>query len=159
MPSSGTAADCTSDNFTQGLVLGDDVDLVALVAEPADHGGDDVVGLEAGAGVDRHAGIADHLEDALLLGVEVVGDRGAVGLVLRENLLAEHALVAAFVDDHGQVVGLALVDEVHEHLGEDEGGLGRLARRAGQFAERGEVGAEDLGVAVDDVEGLGHVRL
>ena len=43
-------------------------------------------------------------------------------------------------------------------MGEDEGCLGGLTTGAGEIAEWRKIGAEDLGVAVDDVEGFGHLE-
>ena len=83
--------------------------------------------------------VTHDLEDALLLRMKIVRRRRAVALVLGEKLLAEDGLIAG-VDDHCQVVGLALVDEVQQHLGEDEGGLRRLAARPGQDADPREEG-------------------
>ena len=54
------------------------------------------------------------------------GRRLAIGLVLGVNLLAKDRLVPA-VDHHRQVIRLALLDQVQQHLGEDKRRLGRLA--------------------------------
>jgi hypothetical protein len=77
------------------LSFADEERLEALVAQPPGHGGDEVVGLKAGLGEDRHARVADDLEDALLLRVEVVRRGLARGLVLGVDRLAEDRRLAS----------------------------------------------------------------
>src|SRR5439155_11131214 len=66
----------------------------------------------------------------------------------------EYELVTG-VDHHRQIIRLALIDQVHQHLRENKCRLGRLATRAAQVSERREICPENLGVSVDDVEGFG----
>src|SRR4030095_4419409 len=73
----------------QILVARDQNDVIALVTQAMSHGGHEGVGLEAGEDKEGDAGIADDLEDAFLLDVEVGGLGLAIGLVLGEEFLAE----------------------------------------------------------------------
>ena len=90
--------------------------------------GDHVVGLEA---LDADVGVAEGLHQRfhrrpLLL--EQIRARAALGLVLGEDLGASRA--AGVPHDHGRahaVVG----DDLHEHRGEAEDRVGRLARGGG----------------------------
>jgi len=64
--------------------------------------------------------------------------------------------LAGQVDGHGHVVRAALQEELQQHAGEAEHGVRRLAGdRAVQAAADGEVGAENLRVAIDQIEGFG----
>jgi hypothetical protein len=122
------------EDLAQVFVLADEEDLVILIAQRRGHRGDEVVRLEAALAEDRHAAVANDLEDALLLRAEVVGRGLAVGLVVGVDRLAEHVLVTAGVDDHREVIGLAQLDQVQQHLGEDECRFRRLAAGAGELA-------------------------
>ncbi len=132
------------EHLAQVLVLGDHEDLVppshptVLIAKAPGHGGDQVIGLEAPLLKDRDAAVANDAEDALFLGEEIARPLLPRRLIVRRDLLAEDLLVAA-IDDHGQIVRLALLDQAQEHLGEDVGGLDRLAGGAGEVAKGGEV--------------------
>ncbi len=145
------------DELAQVFVFRDDVNIDIFVRHLADKGGDEVVGFKSGLGKNGDAGIADDLQDALFLREKVIRGRLTVGLIVRGDFLAEDGFIAA-VDDHGQVIGFAILDEVNEPLGKDESGLGGLAGWAGKIAKGREIGPVNLGVAIDDIEtfAFGH---
>src|SRR5690606_11442443 len=91
--------------------------------------------------------------DPGVLSVEVVRCRVPVGLVLGEVALPEGRRVADVERDR-DVVGTDVLQQVDEELGADVDGLHRLPARTRQVAARRVVRAEELGVPVDDVEGL-----
>ena len=147
------------------LVLADDADADVGVLRRirAGDGGDDVVGLEALGPDHGHAEQFEDFEGPLDLGGEVLGRLAAGGFVVGVELGAEGAAVAADVEGHGQVGGVAVTLELggvppqqfEEHADEPEGHVGRLAGDGrGHPAPDGVVGPEELGVAVDDVEGF-----
>ena len=77
-----------------------------------------------------------------------------MGLVFGINLLAEDKLVPG-IDHHRQIVRLADLRKIHQPLREDVGRLRRLAGRARQIPKWGEIGPENLGMAIDDVKSSG----
>ena len=145
------------EHLPQIFVLGDHEDFKILGRKGAGHRRDEVVRLEPRLDEDRNPRVADDLDDPLFLRLKLRRRRDAIGFVFRINLPAKDRLIAA-VDHHAEIIGLALLDQVQQHLREDIGRLGRLAGGAGQIAKRREERAKNLGVAVDDVEGfaLGH---
>src|SRR5690606_9904337 len=145
--------DLVREDLVEVLVLAADAQLDVLVLEPLGDRRDDVVGLVSLELVDPDAHRRDDLSDALVLGVEVVGRVVAVRLVLGEVALAQRRRVADVEGDR-QVVGPEVPQHVDEELGEHVHGLHGLARRGREVAERRVVGAEQLRVTVDDVEGL-----
>ncbi len=147
--------DGLGEELSEVFVFGDDEEFVIGGREESGNGGDEVIGFESGVSEDGDTGIADDSDDALFLGREVFRGRGAVGFVLGVEACA-FEVSRSGVDDHGEVIGVSVGDEVEEPLSEDEGGLGGFTGGAGEFAEGCVVGAEDLGMSVNDVEGLGH---
>ncbi len=135
------------------LVLARDAQLDVLRLQALGHGRDEVVRLVPLELEDGQPQRLDDLADALVLHLEVLGRAVAVRLVLGVEALAKRRGVA-HVERDGQVVWALVADDVEEHLREDVDGLDGLARRAGEVAERRVVGAEELRVTVDDVEGL-----
>ena len=150
--------DARAEELFEVLVLGDDSDLDVLVVgvfeDALGDGGDDVVGFGALVGEDGDAEQAGHLEDAFDLWGEVFRRGFARCFVLGVELVSEGGAWGVGGDD--DVVGVELVEELDEHGGEGEDGVGGFAGDGrGHAAADGVVGAEDLGVAVDEVEGLG----
>ena len=148
------------------FVLGDhaDFEVGVLGAEAVDEGGEDVVGFEAGGGDHGDADFLEEGEAAVDLGHEVVGGLLAVGFVLGVELAAEGGLVAADVERNGDKVGLACLQDVgalgleqlEEHSDEPKGHVGGFfGDRARHRRTDSVVVAEELAVAVDEVEG-GH---
>src|SRR3546814_4066975 len=58
-----------------------------------------------------------------------------------------------WIEDDGYVIGIRLAQQLHQHVGEGEGGVGRRAVRGAARRDR-EVGPEDVAGAVDQVEVL-----
>src|SRR3546814_12442578 len=58
-----------------------------------------------------------------------------------------------WIEDDGYVIGIRLAQQLHQHVGEAEGGVGRRAVRGAARRDR-EVGPEDVAGAVDQVEVL-----
>ena len=114
-----------------------------------------VVGFVPFGFVDGHAEGFDDLEDAVDLLGHVFGHGFALGFV---GGVEGFAAGGAGVHGEDDVGGLAHLEEFEEHSDEAEGGVGGFAG-GGLEAHDGEVGAVDLGVAVDDVEGVGHVNV
>jgi len=97
----------------------------------------------------------DELEDAGDLGGKVFRRLAASALVGGVEVVAEG--VAGSVNGDGDVVWLELPQELEQHGGEAEDGVGGLAGDGGAHAAAdGVVGAEDLGESVDEVERLRH---
>ena len=113
------------DQLHQVLVRGNDGDPGAGLAGVAGVGGDQVVGLESlhfdGGDADGFGRLADQGE----LGDELVWRRRAVRLVVGIDVVAEGA--PCLVENHGDVIGVGLLDELHEHGGEAVDGVHRRA--------------------------------
>ena len=143
------------DELHQVLVRRDDSDVPAAPGGLARIGGDEVVRLEPlllDAGEAEGPGrVADQRE----LRHQVLGRRGAVGLVLVVEVVAERG--PGLVEDHREVsrpVGLVeVLGELPQHRGV---AIDRAHRHALRVGERGQavIGAEDVGRAVDQVEML-----
>ena len=87
---------------------------------------------------------------------QVFGRRLPVGFVIRIDIAAEDGFVT-YIHGHGQVVRPAGADQVQHRLAEHVRSPSRLAGGAGQVLEGGVVRPVDLGMPVDDIEGLvGH---
>ena len=105
------------DQLEEVAVAGHDHHVEALVAGPAGHRGDHVVGLVA---LHLHVLVAEAVDERLqvrpLLG-EQVGLRVALALVLLVDLVAARH---ARVPDHQRGLHAVLGDDLHEHRGEAE---------------------------------------
>ena len=134
------------DQLHQVLVRGHDGDFRAPFAGLAGVGRDQVVGFEPvhvdGRHVERFGRLAHQFE----LRDQVVGCRWAVRLVFGVDVIAEG--LARAVEDDGDEIGLRVLDQLHQHLGEPEHRVGR--RAVGRRHRRQRViGAEDEARAVD----------
>ena len=125
-----------------------------VVQDALHDGGDDVVRLKTGLADDRDAKGGDRLKDARDLHLEVGRGRRPCGLVCRIDGVPEG--IPGHVDDHRQVVGLRLEDQLEEGGKHPVHHLGRFAGHlTGHGRAHREECAEDLGVPVNQVEGLG----
>ncbi len=104
--------------------------VVALRRRPRGQGGQDVVGLIAGGLDDRDAHGLDQLAHEAHLLAQYVGGRRTGRFIALYQLVAERRLGP--VEGHGQVIGLVVLDQVHEHRGEAVNGVGHLPRGRGQ---------------------------
>ena len=134
-----------------GVLVGradDDVE-PALLAAPG-QGGDDVVGLHSRLDQDGNLEPFEDPADQRNLGDQVGGHLGPVGLVLGVDVRAEDR--PGPVEGGGEVIGLAVPEQV-EHVAEDsEDRLRGLARGPGHLGDRVE-DLEDQGEGIQDVEG------
>ena len=149
------------EELRQVLVLAGDPDrrLGMLAPHPTDERRDDVVGLDAPFREDGDARQARQLEAPLDLTVEVLGRRLAMRLVLGVELGPEGLGVAAGIDHERHVRASAVAQELQQHLAEAVDHVGRLVRDgAVEPAADRVVRAEELRVAIDDAEAIGHVR-
>ena len=142
-------ADRPLDELEEVLVAGDDRHLVALRRRLAGQRADDVVGLEALVRQDRHAhrlaGLV-HPRDLLL---QILRHRGAVGLVLGGDPVAEG--VGGEVERGGDEPRLVVGQQLPEHRHEPVDRVGRPAVGPGETTDR-VVGAIHLVAAVDEEE-------
>ena len=142
----------------QVLVAGDDDDVeVGNLQRVLHDGGQRVVGLVAGHLEHRRAQRIEQAAHVRQLAREVVGHRGARGLVVGEQAVAKGR--ARRIEGDAEVVGLFLADELPEHRREDQHRVARHAPGGREIADR-VVGAEDVRVAVDHVErrSLAHAK-
>ena len=140
------------------LVRGHDHDLESACQRLLGERRDGVVRLEAGH---LHDGQAEGLADAPDVGQlhgEVVVQLRPVGLVLLVLLVAERP--PGGVEEHGDVPGLLVLQELAQHGGEAVGRV-RGQAPAGGEATDGMEGAVELAAAVDEVYGAGasHGRI
>jgi hypothetical protein len=155
-----------AEQLLEVLVLADDPDTHLGVGGAVGRRdrGDDIVRLEALGADHRHADRLEHCQAPLHLRLQVLGRRVPVGFVFGVQLAAEGPPVARDIERHRdvrrrpvalQVLALA-PQQLEKHADEAEGQVGRLLRdRAGHGRADRVVGAEELGVAVDEVE-RGH---
>jgi len=144
------------DQLQQVLVGGGDLDLDALSCGRAHQRGDHVVGLLAGV-FDRGEPVGlDDAADPRKLRAQIVGCGVARGLVVGEQLLAP-VLGARRVPHDRHVVRRALAQELLQHRGEAEDGVGGNARATGQCGQR-EERAVDARARVDEEQLLRHRR-
>ncbi len=106
----------------------------------------DVVGFEAGRFDDRDLHRVDELADKAHLLAQDVGGLGPVGFVARDHLVAEGRLGP--VEGHDQLVGLVLLDEVHEHGREAVDGVRHLPGGGSHGGRERKKGAISKGVPV-----------
>ena len=144
------------ENLPQILVLGDQKNLISLVLQSASHRRNDIIRLKPRLDENRHARIANDPQDPLLLRIEIIRPGLAIGLVLRPKLLAKQGRFAGVINHHRQIIRLAVLDQIQQHLREDKRSPCGLAGGTCQITKRSEVRAVNLGVTVDDVEGFGH---
>src|SRR5262249_13645918 len=112
-------------------------------------------GLVTGSCEDGHPCIPDNLQNPLLLDPQIRRLGVPVGLIIPEDLLPEHRFIPR-IDDHSQVIWLALRYQVQEHLDAHKGGLRRVPGATAQLPKRRIICPEDLRVPIDDVERLTH---
>ena len=136
-------------------VAGHDDDVVAPVPGLGGQGGDDVVGLEARHLHHRYAQRLHHLADQAHLLAEDVGGLGPPRLVVGHQLVAEGGL--GTVEGYGYAFRAVVLEQVHEHGGEAEDGVGHLTRHGRHVRGKGEEGPVGQGVAVEQ-EQLRHRR-
>ena len=155
-PEHGQHAHARADELQQVLVAGDDDDVeVGHGQRVLDEGGQRVVGLVARHLEDRRPERVEQAADVGQLAREVVRHRRARGLVVGEHRVAERR--TRRIQRDAEVVGLLLADELPEHRAQDQHRVARHALRRREVADR-VVGAEDVRVAVDDVERLAHAK-
>ena len=142
--------DAVRDKLHEILVARDDDDVDAFALESACQGPDHVVGLDA---PDLEKGDAvgpDQVPDHADLGLQFVGHGLSVCLVVFEGLVAERRPLG--VEDHGDVFGLAVAQELCEHVVEAENGVCRNPPRVGKPLD-GKKSPVDVVAAVDEIEG------
>ena len=116
---------------------------------------DDVVRLVAFQAQDRNTHRPQDLLDPVHLHRQLLRHGRPVGLVLGKDLGPERRGLA--VHGHRDHVGLLLLDQPQQSGREDVRGLGRLAGRARKLLpHRGKMSRVDMGMAVNDVQGLRH---
>ena len=122
---------------------------------------DDIVSFKPLRADDRYADLLQRRKTARHLRLKIFRWRGALGFVVRVQLRAERAAVAADIQRDGDVVRLATdvtlaAEQLEQHAQEPERHVGRFLgdRRRHRRAD-GVVGPEELCVAVDDEE-RGH---
>ena len=79
---------------------------------------------------------------------KIVGHGRALGLVFGEKLVAEGG--ARGIEDHGDVIGLRLLDQLAQHVGEKVGNFGGEAGGTIEAGHGREKGAEDETHGVDE---------
>ncbi len=151
--------DTARDELHEILVARDDDDVHAFALESAGQGPDHVVSLDAPDLEDGDAVGPDQVLDHAELGLQLIGHRLAVGLVVFEGLIAERGPLG--VEDDGDVLGLAIAKELGEHVVEAEDGVCRDPPRVGEPLD-GKKGPVDVVAAVDEIESrllfFGHRR-
>jgi hypothetical protein len=120
-------------------------------------GGDDVVGLETADHHHRDAQRIEHLADQLDLAAEVVGRLAAPGLVVGVDLAAER--LPGDVEGHCDMRGFLVAQQVDQHRGEAEDGVGRLSR-GGRHVDLAQRVERPVGERMPvEQEQLGRLRL
>ena len=116
---------------------------------------DDVVRLVAIQAQDRDPHRLQNLLDPLHLDRQILRHGRPIGLVLGEDLRPERRRLA--VHGHGDHVRLLLLDQPQQGGRENVRRLGRLAGRARKLLpHRGKVSRVNMGMSVNDVQGLRH---
>ena len=112
-------------------------------------GGDEVVGLEALQLDGRHVEGPGRLADQGELRDQLWRRRRTVGLVVGIEIVAESA--SSGIEDHRDVVGVGILQQLQQHVGE---AIDRVHRRAvaARHGRQGMEGAEDVARAVDQVD-------
>src|SRR5439155_9674913 len=144
-----------ADELESILVRGDEDEVDVGVAEPADDGGEDVVRLVARSLEDGQPEGLERPPHRRELLDEVLRHPRALDLVLGEPLVAKGGTLGVPGDAH--VVRPILAEELPQHHGEAEGGVGRQAARGREVGD-GVVGAVEVGRTVDEIEGR-HAQL
>ena len=140
------------DELHQVLVGGDDGHLGAGFARYPRIGGDQVVRLPAFAFDAGYVEGAHRLADQRELRDQFVRRRRPVRLVIGVEIVAEGATPG--IEDHRQMVGVGLLQQLHQHVDEAEHGVDRRAVRPGERRQLVE-GAEDEARAVDQEDVAG----
>ncbi len=159
-----------SEQLLEVLVLGDDphtqvrVGLGVTRRERRQH----IVGLEPLAPDHWDTDRLERLDRPLDLRHQVLGRRVAVGLVLREELRAEGAVIPADIQRDGDMrhpplivreVRAIVLEQLDQHPNKPIGHIRRLARnRRGHGRADRVVCPEELGEAVDEVECFHHPK-
>ena len=115
-------------------------------------GANDVVGLVAVHLDHRDTHRLEDLAHPRELRTQIVRHRRAIGLVLRVFLVPDR--LAAGIEDHSDVVGFFLVQELAQHGGEAVGGVRRNTSGRGELRQR-VVGAVNLVVGIHQAQLLG----
>ena len=104
----------------------------------------------------RHVHLFENGNASLHLRVEILRRRSTIRLVLGIELGTERFAISAHIDDDGDVVRRVFPKQLEHHAHEPEREIRRfLGDGAAQRAADGVVGAEELRVAVDEIE-RGH---
>ncbi len=150
--------DLVVDHLIEIFILGAHIDFAVgvggIVADFADERGHRVIRFESLGLVGGDSHDVHNLADAFDLRGHIVRHGLALSLIRGGDGLAAGGSGIHREHDMG---GLARLKEFQQHAHEAEGGVGGFARGRSQ-PEHGEVGPINLGVAVDDVEGLIHSR-
>ncbi len=144
--------DMLAEQLIEVLVATDEVD-VEIGGVFATQCRQDVIRLVALLAENRHLHGLEYGDDAVDLRREIFRRRLAVALVARVEVHTKDGLVGD-VHRHGQIVGLSIAQEAQEHLQEYVDRARLFAGRRGQRAEGCIIGAVDLSVAIDEVEGF-----
>ena len=150
--------DAGADKLHQILVGGDDRHLRSCLAGQPRVSRDEVVRLPAFQLDAGDVEGAHRLADQRKLRQQFVRRIGPVRLVLGVEIVAKGALGG--IEDHRDVVGVSVVQQLQQHVGEAEDGVDGRAVRPGERRQLME-GAEDEARAVDqvDVPGLRRWQL
>jgi len=126
--------------------------LEALVPSPAHQGGDQVVGFET---ILFQSGQVQALDDFLNVGElhgQLFGHGGPVGLVLRIFPVPKGRGLG--VEGQGQILRLALPEDLEQHIGDAERGIGGKALGVGQAAD-GVESPVNIGTDVQEIKDPG----
>ncbi len=143
------------DELHQVLVRGDDGDGGARLHRRLGIGGDEVVGLVVVALDARHREGVGRLAHQCELRDQVVGRRRPVRLVGLVDAAAEGE--ARGIEHHGDMVGVGLLQQLQQHVGETENGAYGRTVRPRQRRQR-VIGPEDEARAVDEVDVLERLQ-
>ena len=156
--------DALPHQLQQVLVPREDVALPLLFPAAGRQGGDEIVGLETLPGKVRDPQRLEDLQNPRDLGPEILGGLIAVGFVGRVALVAEGE--TRRVQDHGQVGGAALAQQLEQRAEKAENRRSVLPFGVGQgLADEGEVRTEDQAETVDQIQcfplrgGIAHERM
>ena len=141
--------DLFGNKLHQVLIAGNDDHLKPFFFRLQGQGADQVIGLQPLLLQNGKAVTPADLLDIGNLDLEGLRHGGTVGLVFREDLVAEGGPFG--IKDQGQVLGLLLLQDLVHHLDEPVNGLGGHPLAVGQVGN-GVKGPVDIGTAVDQVE-------
>ena len=138
--------DMLADELRHVLVPGRDQRRDTLRRGAGRERADDVVGLHVRDHQQRQTHRADHLLQRQDLLAQLIGHGRPIGLVLGIDVVAKG--LAGRVEDHADVVGSMLVDQLAQHAEDTHQGAGRLAFGVGQFGQ-GVIGAKQIAGGID----------